>query len=228
MVPVPVAPPRLPPSSSSLVTTPTSTTTNKSPFTTGSSFEDSQADELSLQSSCSSAAIKSLDLEQGQLLQGNGSEMASGGGGGGGGRRTASAAGRRGQLSKLFSLQSDCSEGLLLADHHPSSSGHSSFLPDSISSLVSGGIAALEDAFAGGGGGGKKLSTFSFGIAFLFFEEFVFSFSFCFMHGLLEGRKRRKALCFWNLIPSLLVIFLFGCCCCLIAFSSYASMGCVL
>ena len=204
MVPVPVAPPRLPPSSSSLVTTPTTTTTNKSPFTTGSSFEDSQADELSLQSSCSSAAIKSLDLEQGQLLQGNGSEMASGGGGGGGGRRTASAAGRRGQLSKLFSLQSDCSEGLL--DHQ---SSHSSFLPDSISSLVSGGIAALEDAFAGsgGGGGGKKLSTFSFGIAFLFFEEFVFSFSFCFMHGLLEGRKRRKALCFWNLIPSLLVIF---------------------
>ena len=229
VVPVPVAPPRLPPSSSSLVTTPTTTTTNKSPFTTGSSFEDSQADELSLQSSCSSAAIKSLDLEQGQLLQGNGSEMASGGGGGGGGRRTASAAGRRGQLSKLFSLQSDCSEGLLLADQHPSSS-HSSFLPDSISSLVSGGIAALEDAFAGsgGGGGGKKLSTFSFGIAFLFFEEFVFSFSFCFMHGLLEGRKRRKALCFWNLIPSLLVIFLFGCCCCLIASSSYASMGCVL
>ncbi len=71
----------------------------------------------------------------------------------------------------------------------------------------------------------------SFGIAFTafcFFEEFVFSFSFCFMHGLLEGRKRRKALCFWNLIPSLLVIFLFGCCCCLIASSSYASMGCVL
>ncbi len=168
VVPVPVAPPRLPPSSAtnSTAVTPT-TTTAKSPFTTGSSFEDSQADDLL---SSSNSAVKSVDLEQSQLqLQG------SGGGGGGecGNRRTASAAGRRGQLSKLFSLQSsDCSE----ADHTGSS-----FLPDlSLSSLVSGGIAALEDAFAGGGKNQVQLLFFGAGALAYFSTNLFFCFVFVF------------------------------------------------
>lgn len=129
VVPMPVAPPRLPSSATnSTAVTPTASFGLRF-MTGGSSFDDSHFQdnfEVSAGNNnnnhtsgddgkCSSA----LDLEQSQLL---------------GETRTRSSSNRR-QISKLFSLQSDSV---------PDSGG--GFLPD-ISSLVSGGIAALEDAF---------------------------------------------------------------------------------
>lgn len=143
VVPMPVAPPRLPSSANnSTAVTPTTASAGKL-FLTTSSFDDSsQQDRLTSEASdattaggtstgnlddCSFEDAKSLglDLEQSQL---------------GETRRN------RRQISKLFSLQSETDSGI-------------GFLHD-ISSIVSGGVAALEDAFGKDTHYGAPLETF--------------------------------------------------------------------
>ena len=123
VMPVPVAPPRLPSSANnSTVVTPTTSGAGHL-FMATSSFDDSQQDRLTSEASDATTAAttnlddsigdakSALDLEQSQL---------------GETRRN-----RRQPISKLFSLQSENDSG---------------FFHD-ISSMVSGGVAALEDAF---------------------------------------------------------------------------------